>query len=105
ERARVSLGAQGDSQALVHLHTSPGTRTGPRGGRLGLYHFALLLPNRSALGRFVRHLGDIGVHVASADHAVSEAVYLWDPDRLGIEVYADRPREIWKVQGQELFMT
>jgi catechol 2,3-dioxygenase len=45
------------------------------------------------------------VHVASADHGVSEALYLWDPDGLGIEVYADRPRAVWKVSGQEIVMT
>src|SRR6266853_785159 len=68
---------------------------------------ALLTRDRSSasLGRFVKHLGDVGAHVASADHAVSEALYLWDPDGLGIEVYADRPREDWRVSGQQIFMT
>jgi catechol 2,3-dioxygenase len=70
-----------------------------------LYHFALLVPDRSSLGRFVRQLTEIGVHFASADHAVSEALYLWDPDGLGIEVYADRPRDAWRLQGREIFMT
>jgi catechol 2,3-dioxygenase len=65
----------------------------------------LLLPDRTSLGQFVRHLGEIEAHVASADHAVSEALYLWDPDGLGIEVYADRPRDAWRVTGQEIFMT
>jgi catechol 2,3-dioxygenase len=105
DRAHASLGSHGDSHALVHLHTRPGTRSTPRGGRLGLYHFALLLPDRPSLGRFARHLGEVGAHAASADHAVSEALYLWDPDGLGIEVYADRPRELWRVQGREIFMT
>jgi catechol 2,3-dioxygenase len=105
DRTQASLGAHGTSRALVHLHAPPGTRPAPRGGRLGLYHFAVLLPDRSALGRFVRHLGEIRIHVASADHAVSEALYLWDPDGLGIEVYADRPRDAWRLNGREIFMT
>jgi catechol 2,3-dioxygenase len=105
ERSTAALGAIGGGAALLHLKTKPGTKPSPRGGRLGLYHFALLLPDRASLGRFVRHLGELNAHVASADHAVSEALYFWDPDGLGIEVYADRPREAWKIRGQEIFMT
>jgi catechol 2,3-dioxygenase len=105
DRMSASLGAHGGARPLVHLHTSPGTRAAPRGGRLGLYHFALLLPDRGSLGRFLRHLGETGAHVTSADHAVSEALYLWDPDGHGIEVYADRPRQTWQLRGQEIFMT
>jgi catechol 2,3-dioxygenase len=105
DRTRASLGSLGDPGTLVHLQTSPGTRPTPRGGRIGLYHFALLLPDRRSLGRLVSHLGEVGAHVASADHAVSEALYLWDPDGLGIEVYADRPRELWRAHGREIFMT
>ena len=72
---------------------------------LGLYHFAILLPDRSHLGRFVRHLATTGVRFSAADHFVSEALYLWDPDGLGIEVYADRPRDAWRMRGSELVMT
>jgi catechol 2,3-dioxygenase len=43
--------------------------------------------------------------MGTADHAVSEAVYLADPDGLGIEVYADRPRDMWRYRGQEIHMT
>jgi catechol 2,3-dioxygenase len=105
ERSSAALGARGSRDALLHIATKPGIKPPPRGGRFGLYHFALLLPDRTALGRFVRHLGELRAHVASADHAVSEALYLWDPDGLGIEVYADRPREGWRIHGQEIFMT
>jgi catechol 2,3-dioxygenase len=105
ERSSVALGPSDDGAALIHLETKPGTKPPPRGGRFGLYHFALLLPDRASLGRFARHLGELGAHVASADHAVSEALYLWDPDGLGIEAYADRPRESWRLRGQEIFMT
>ena len=63
--------------------------TRARRGAFGLYHFAILLPERNVLGRFAAHLGALDVRVAMADHLVSEALYLWDPDGLGIEVYAD----------------
>jgi catechol 2,3-dioxygenase len=79
--------------------------TRARRGGFGLYHFAILLPDRAALGRFVAHLESLDVRVAMADHLVSEALYLWDPDGLGIELYADRPRESWQHQGRELAMT
>jgi catechol 2,3-dioxygenase len=103
--ASVQLGSDGDDTTLVELRERRGARPVPRSGRLGLYHFAILLPNRTALGAFVRHLGDVGAHAGSADHLVSEALYLTDPDGLGIEVYADRPRSEWRVRGNELAMT
>ncbi len=90
---------------LVELVERPGARPVPRNGRLGLYHFALLLPDRAALGRFVRHLSELGVPAGASDHKVSEALYLTDPDGLGIEVYADRPRERWsRTEAGELAM-
>jgi catechol 2,3-dioxygenase len=95
----------GASLPLVRLIERTGARPIPRHGRLGLYHFAILLPDRRALGSFLVHLAETGVAAATADHAVSEAVYLWDPDGLGIEVYADRPREEWRRRGRELYMT
>ena len=98
------LGPQRDDTPLVELHERPGARPAPRRGRLGLYHFAILLPDRAALGRFVRHLGEIGERVGAADHLVSESLYLQDPDNLGIEVYADRPRSTWRRIGRELMM-
>jgi catechol 2,3-dioxygenase len=101
----VSLAPHGDDRPLVDLRARAGARPVPRGGRLGLFHFAILVPDRATLGRFIRHIADRGVYAGSADHAVSEALYLTDPDGLGIEVYADRPRPSWRVAGQELFMT
>src|SRR6185503_1640924 len=94
-----------DGPVLVELHERPGARPVPRRGLLGLYHFAILLPERAALGRFVAHLGEVGAHAGSADHLVSEALYLSDPDGLGIEVYADRPRGQWVRHGREIAMT
>ncbi|HET6579654.1 MAG TPA: VOC family protein [Gemmatimonadales bacterium] len=100
----VTLGDEGGA-ALVELHERPGARPVPRRGRLGLYHFAILLPDRAALGRFLRHLGEIGERAGMSDHFVSEAIYLTDPDGLGIEVYADRPRRAWRHEGRQLAMS
>jgi catechol 2,3-dioxygenase len=98
------LGSTGDDRPLVALHARPGVAPARRGA-FGLYHFAILLPDRAALGRFAAHVGALGVRVGMADHLVSEALYLWDPDGLGIEVYADRPRETWRHRDRELVMT
>lgn len=100
----ASLGASA-GPPLVHLVEKIGVAPVPRRGRFGLYHFALLLPDRAALGRFAAHLVSSGVRPGMADHAVSEALYLTDPDGLGIEVYADRPRDSWTYRGEELVMS
>jgi catechol 2,3-dioxygenase len=106
EDGRAVLGAHDDIRPLLELEEQRGLMPVPRGGLIGLYHFAILLPDRAALGRFVAHLASAGVRAGSADHAVSEAIYLSDPDGLGIEVYADRPRNAWHVEpAGELFMT
>ena len=102
--AAATLGAHGDDTVLVELHERAGARPVPRRGRLGLYHFAILLPDRAALGRFLAHLAARGVRAGMSDHAVSEALYLADPDGLGIEVYADRPRDTWRYEGRQLRM-
>ncbi|HEU4474044.1 MAG TPA: VOC family protein [Gemmatimonadales bacterium] len=92
----ATLAAQGDDTPLLELIELRGAAPVPRRGRLGLYHFALLLPDRPSLGRFARHLAALGEYAGMADHLVSEALYLTDPDGLGIEVYADRPRSSWR---------
>jgi catechol 2,3-dioxygenase len=101
----AALAPPGASQPLLHLHAGASVQGARRVERLGLYHFAILLPNRASLGRCLNHLAESRVAVSSADHAVSEALYLWDPDGLGIEIYVDRPRETWRMHEQELFMT
>jgi catechol 2,3-dioxygenase len=101
----AELGAHDDDRVLVELHEKPGAKPVARRGHIGLYHFAILLPDRPSLGRFVAHLGEIGAYAGMSDHFVSEAVYLTDPDGLGIEVYADRPRSQWRVEGRQLSMT
>jgi catechol 2,3-dioxygenase len=100
---RVVLGSMGaaENPPLLELIELPGARPVPRRGRLGLYHFAVLLPDRPSLGRFLAHLGTIGVRAGSADHLVSEATYLTDPDGLGIEVYADRARHMWRIENRQ----
>jgi catechol 2,3-dioxygenase len=101
---RALLSAEGDDAPLVELRGRPGARAVPRRGSLGLYHFAILLPDRPSLGRLIRHLGSIGERAGASDHLVSESLYLQDPDNLGIEVYADRPRSTWRRVGRELMM-
>ena len=101
---RAALGVSG-STPLVWLHAKDGVRPAHRRGAFGLYHFAILLPERPALGRFAAHLSALGVRAGMADHLVSEAFYLTDPDGLGIEVYTDRPRSGWQHAGRELAMT
>lgn len=97
---RATLAASGDDAPLLELEG--GATPGSRAPRLGLYHVAILLPDRAALGRFVAHLSALGVRAGAGDHFVSEAIYLEDPDGLGIEVYADRPRSAWRTRGREL---
>jgi catechol 2,3-dioxygenase len=91
--ARAELGAGG--RALLHLVEEPGAR--PAAGHTGLYHFALLLPQRPDLARWLAHAARDRVPlVGLSDHFVSEALYLSDPDGHGIEIYWDRPREVWE---------
>ena len=101
---RATLGSSGAETPLVELNEVRGAREHPYNRRLGLYHFAILLPSRADLGRFVAHLAHINAYAGQADHFVSEAFYLRDPDGLGIEVYADRPRSEWPVVGGKLEM-
>ena len=103
--ARVAtLAAHGDDRVLVELNERAGATPAGR-GLLGLYHFAILLPDRPALGRFVQHLAEKNARAAGSDHLVSEAFYVTDPDGLGIEVYADRPRSTWRRVGRELMIS
>jgi catechol 2,3-dioxygenase len=101
----ATLGPHDDDTALLELHERRGVTAVPRRGLLGLYHFAILLPDRPALGRFLQHVSDLGLSPGMSDHFVSEAIYLQDPDNLGIEVYVDRPRSEWREQDGELAMT
>ncbi len=97
--------ASEDGTVLLRLRERAGATPVPRRGRLGLYHYALLLPDRPAFGALLAHLASLGVRPGMSDHSVSEALYLNDPDGLGIEVYVDRPRSSWSYRGRELYMT
>lgn len=71
----------------------------------GLYHLAILVPERRHLAEAVERINRAGWRIAgSADHGVSEAIYLSDPDGHGIEIYWDRPRDQWPMQNGELKM-
>jgi catechol 2,3-dioxygenase len=100
----VALFAADGAAPLVELVERRGVAPVRANSRLGLYHFAILLPDRAALGRFLAHLVRTGTRFGASDHLVSEALYLRDPDGLGIEVYADRPRSTWRVVNGELAM-
>ena len=91
----AALGVDGED--LLVLVEEPGAR--PADGFSGLYHFALLVPERADLARWLVHAARDRVQlVGMSDHFVSEALYLRDPDHHGIEIYADRPRELWAGQ-------
>jgi catechol 2,3-dioxygenase len=90
---RASLGAGGTE--LLALAEEPGARAAGR--YTGLYHFALRVPERADLARWLAHAARERVPlVGLSDHFVSEAIYLVDPDGHGIEIYHDRPREVWE---------
>jgi len=68
----------------------------PPRGTTGLYHFAIRYPTRQSLADALRRLNEAGIHLEGAsDHGVSEALYLTDPDRNGLELYWDRPETEW----------
>ena len=98
------LGVPGSSTPLLELREHRGARSVPRRGRIGLYHVAVLLPSRGDLGRFLDHVMTRDERLGASDHGVSEALYLTDPDGITIEVYRDRPRGEWPVQGGHVRM-
>ena len=72
----------------------------PARGTTGLYHLAILYPDRATLGDAVRRVLAAGIPLEGAsDHGVSEAIYLRDPDGNGVELYRDRPQEEWPRAG------
>jgi catechol 2,3-dioxygenase len=102
EDGTARLGTSGED--LLVLTEQPGAV--PADGFSGLFHFALLLPTRADLGRWLVHAAETRVPLTGmSDHRVSEALYLRDPDYHGIEIYADRPRELWEGRVGELMTT
>ena len=83
-----------------------GSSSSPPPGTTGLYHTAILYPTRRALADALRRVIGAGIPLDGAsDHGVSEALYLRDPDENGVELYWDRPQEVWpRTQGGGLAM-
>ena len=95
----ASFGAAGEE--LVHLVEVPGAA--PSRGHTGLFHLALRVPARIDLARWLTHAAHTQVPLAGmSDHFVSEAIYLQDPDDHGIEIYWDRPRQLWEGRVGEM---
>jgi catechol 2,3-dioxygenase len=99
----LSLGVDGTS--LIELIDDPGAAPAPAGST-GLFHLAILVPDRPSLARAVQRVVKSGERFTGAsDHFVSEALYLRDPEGNGIEIYRDRPRSEWEYgPGGELQM-
>ena len=103
DAAWLSAGGYHHYVALNTFHSASGTP--PPAGHTGLYHFAILYPNRRELAKAVKRVLDHG-HALSGtqDSGASESVFLDDPDGNGIELYYDRPREMWTdEQGKPIF--
>jgi len=94
EAAFVSAGGYHHHIGLNTWESRDGSA--PPKGTTGLYHFAILYPTRVALADALRRLMQANISLEGAsDHGVSEALYLSDPDGNGIELYWDRPKELW----------
>jgi len=101
DQSSAQLSAGGES--LLELHQDPAAR--PVQGTAGLYHFAVLVPSRLELAKSLKQLIDTQTPLQGfADHLVSEAIYLADPDGNGIEIYRDRPRDEWPYRDGHLVM-
>jgi catechol 2,3-dioxygenase len=108
---RIGTSAVFLSAGGYHHHIALNTWQGegappaPR-GHAGLYHYAILYPSRRELARAVKALQEAAWPIqGAADHGVSEAIYLADPDNIGIELYWDRPENEWKREGERIVMT
>ncbi len=94
QAAFISAGGYHHHIGLNTWESAGGPPPPPRS--TGLYHLAILYPTRGALADALRRLVKAGIELeGAADHGVSEALYLRDPDGNGVELYLDRPREKW----------
>ncbi len=91
---RVVIGAE-DMVPLLVLTEEPGAKPQPR-QFAGVYHIAILLPNRAQLGQLLARMIEAGIEIGQGDHLVSEALYISDPDAIGLELYRDRPSDTWR---------
>jgi catechol 2,3-dioxygenase len=100
----ATLSATGRGPGLIVLTARKDAPARPTRST-GLYHFAIRVPSRRALAMMIRRLEEMQWPVQGyADHDVSEAVYLADPDGIGIEIYSDRPRDEWPLRGGQVEM-
>lgn len=92
----TTLGSQIENPPILTLMHDPNASS-PRHGSAGLFHFAILIPDRKSLAATFVSLEKQRIQfVGFADHLVSESLYLHDPEDNGIEIYCDRPREVWQ---------
>ncbi|MEK4053275.1 VOC family protein [Paenibacillus sp. FSL F4-0087] len=99
----ATLTADG-KQSLLRLEQLTDAVTMPVRSTSGLYHFAILLPDRKSLGLALRNLAESGIEIGQGDHLVSEAFYISDPDQNGIEIYSDRARDTWKRDSENNYI-
>jgi len=96
EKNKTSVVLTADGKIPLLRIIQPAEVTPKQKRTTGLYHFAILLPSREALSSFLNHLISVRYPFGSADHIVSEAIYIDDPDGNGIEIYYDRYADDWK---------
>ena len=103
---RATMGAPDGGPELLELRPAEQPGQAPRNAA-GLFHTAFLYPTRAALGAALQRIvSGRESFTGASDHAVSEALYLDDPDGIGVELYRDRPREEWPppTPGNRVFM-
>ncbi len=101
---RAELATSSEAPPILQLVAAPDAPRAP-GDSAGLFHAALLFPNRAALGGWLRFAAERGVEFDGfSDHGVSEAIYFSDPEGNGLEFYVDRPRDAWPFENGELAM-
>ncbi|MFC4024417.1 VOC family protein [Oceanobacillus longus] len=105
EQNQTSAKLTTDGKTSILSLEQPENGISKQGKSTGLYHFAILLPQRSDLANIVNHLNEKGIRFGSSDHLVSEALYLKDPDGNGIEIYIDREPSSWSWNNGEVAMT
>lgn len=96
----IQLGIEANQTVLVQLQPAQSERQ----AAYGLYHFAILMPSREALGDIFQHFLQQEVDlIGASNHGYSEAIYLEDPEGNGIEIYRDRPVSDWDIRGDEIY--
>lgn len=103
DKNKAVLTADGKTPLLIVEQPENVTPKEPR--KTGLYHFALLLPERADLGNVIKHFVANKIQIGASDHKVSEALYLSDPDGNGIEIYTDREPSVWSWANGKVTMS